>query len=184
MKKTVLVPIADGTEEIEAVCMIDTLRRAEADVTVASVKADTVIKASRGVKILADALLTDLTDRTYNLIALPGGMPGASHLAQSNALIRMLKDQKEAGRLYAAICAAPAVVFDPNGLIPGLNVTCFPAMQDQIKSAHYIDEGVVIDRICITGQGPGFALPFALVLVEQLFGRPKRDQIAHDMLLS
>ena len=108
MAKRVLVPIADGTEEIEAVCIIDTLRRAGAEVTVASVDA-LEVTASRGVRIVADASIADCASRTYDCIALPGGMPGAEHLRDSNDLIAMLKQQKQAGRLYAAICVVTFV---------------------------------------------------------------------------
>jgi protein deglycase len=116
MAKKVLVPIADGTEEIEAVCLIDTLRRAGAEVTVASVDGIQVT-ASRGVKIVADARIAECLHQTYDGIVLPGGMPGAEHLRDSAGLIEMLQKQNQAGRLYGAICAAPAVVLRPHGLL-------------------------------------------------------------------
>ena len=98
MSKKVLVPIADGIEEIEAVCIIDVLRRAGADVTVASVDG-LQVTASRGVKLVADVLITECADRIYDLIALPGGMPGAEHLRDSKELIGILKQQQKKGRL-------------------------------------------------------------------------------------
>ena len=107
MSKKVLVPIANGTEEIEAACIIDTLRRAGAEVTVASVD-DLQVTASRGMKLVADARISDCVSQTYDCIALPGGMPGAEHLRDSAPLIEKLKQQKQAGRLYGAICASPA----------------------------------------------------------------------------
>ena len=122
MAKKVLVPIANGSEEIEAVCIIDTLRRAGLEVTVASV-ADVQIEASRGVKIVADASIGDCAGQTYDAIVLPGGMPGAEHLRDSAPLVEMLKKQKDAGRLYAAICASPAVVFQHHGLLEGVRAT-------------------------------------------------------------
>ncbi|MCF7976329.1 MAG: DJ-1/PfpI family protein [Phycisphaerae bacterium] len=183
MAKRILIPIAHGIEEIEAVSIIDTLRRANLDVMVASVQDTLQITASRGVKITADALLTDCTGQTFDMIALPGGMPGATHLAQCDPLITMLKQQAQAGLWYAAICAAPAVVLQPNGLLKGIKATCYPAMLDQLESAYASRDGVVIDRPCVTGQGPGFALEFSLALVEVLAGVQERQAIAKAMLV-
>lgn len=183
MTQKVLIPLADGVEEIEAVCMIDTLRRANIDVTVASVKSTVNITASRGVKLSADTLLTECADQAFDMIALPGGMPGSTHLAECDLLISMLKKQKERGHWIAAICAAPAVVLQPNGLLEGLKATCYPAMQDQLDSAYTRQEGVVIDQKCITGQGPGFACLFALALVEALVGPQERQAVAEAMLI-
>lgn len=184
MAKNILIPIAHGVEEIEAVCMIDTLRRANLSVTVASVQDSLQITASRGVKITADALLTHCTGRTYDMVALPGGMPGSTHLAQCDLLISMLKQHVQAGFWYAAICAAPAVVLQPNGLLKGIKATCYPAMLDHLDSEYACEDGVVIDRTCITGQGPGFALKFALSLVEVLLGQQERQSIAEAMLIA
>jgi len=183
MAKTVLIPMADGVEEIEAVCLIDTLRRAKVDVTVASVKDTLHITASRGVKICADVLISDCKNQAYDMIALPGGMPGATHLSQSNILISMLKQQKKTGRWYAAICAAPAEVLQPNGLLEGIKATCYPAMLNQLDPEYASQAGVIIDQTCITGQGPGFAILFALTLVEVLCGQPERQAIAQAMLV-
>jgi len=182
MKKDVLVPIADGVEEIEAVCIIDTLRRAEANVVVASV-GNLSVTASRDTRITADTTLAQCTGQTFDLIALPGGMPGATHLAQCPELIQMLKDQKQSGRLFAAICAAPAVVLQPNTLLEGIRATCYPSLQDQIDPGYVSREPVVVDQNCITGQGPGFALAFALELVEQLCGQERRRTVAGEMLV-
>lgn len=183
MGKKVLVPIADGTEEIEAVCIIDTLRRAGADVTVASVDA-LEVTASRGVKIVADALIADCAGQTYDCIALPGGMPGAEHLRDSNDLIAKLKEQKQAGRLYAAICASPAVVLQPHGLLEKVKATCYPSMRDELDPACASDERVVVDENCITSQGPAVAIDFALKLVEFLYDPDKAEEVAKAMLVT
>ena len=182
MKKDVLVPISDGVEEIEAVCIIDTLRRVDARVVVASV-GDLTVTASRDTRITADLTLLQCTDQVFDLIVLPGGMPGATHLAQCPELIQMLKDQKQAGRLFAAICAAPAVVLQPNGLLQGIRATCYPSFQDQLDPAYVSKEPVVVDQNCITSQGPGFALNFALELVAQLYGPERRRTVAGEMLV-
>lgn len=179
MKKRVLVPIADGTEELEAVAMIDILRRAGCDVTVASV-AGLQITASRGVKIVADALISDCNDIQYDLIALPGGLPGADHLRDCAVLIEMLKIQKASGRLYAAICASPAVVFTAHGLLKGTKATCYPSFQDKLPNL-VAGHRVVVDGNCVTSLGPGTAVEFALELVRQLFNDKIMQSVADPM---
>lgn len=183
MAKKVLVPIADGTEEIEAACIIDTLRRAGAEVTVASVD-KLQVTASRGMKLVADTLIVTCAGRTYDCIALPGGMPGAEHLRDSTELIAMLKKQKAAGRLYGAICASPAVALHPHGLLDGVKATCYPSMRGKLDPAYTRDERVVVDNNCVTSQGPGTAIAFALKLVEQLYGPQKAKEVADPMLVA
>lgn len=183
MPKTVLVPIADGSEEIEAVCIIDVLRRAGAQVTVASTHGLQII-ASRGVKLVADKRIADCVEETYDLIALPGGMPGAELLRDSEDLIQMLKRQREEGRLYAAICASPAVVFKHHGLIDERKVTCHPAFKGRLDKAQAVEERVVVDGTCVTSQAPGTAIEFALKLVELLYGEERVQQVAGPMLVA
>ena len=182
MTKTVLVPIADGAEEIEAVCIIDTLRRAGAEVTVASVGETLQVTASRRVRIVADKRISECAGQSYDLIALPGGMPGGEHLRDCADLIAMLRAQKQAGRLYAAICASPAVVLAHHGLLDSVTATCYPALQDRLDASHCSNDRVVVDGQCITSQGPGMALEFSLKLVEVLFGIEKRREVAEAML--
>ncbi len=178
-----LVPIADGTEELEAVTIIDTLVRGGIDVTVASVMAQKQVTCSRGVKIVADMRIDECKDQQFDLIALPGGLPGAEHLRDCDPLIAMLKKQKQAGRLYAAICASPACALQTHGLIAGKKATCYPAMLGELKDARPSNEKVVVDGNCITSQGPATALAFALKLVELLAGPEKARQTADAMLV-
>ena len=182
MAKRALVPIADGSEEIEAVCIIDILRRAGMEVVVASVD-DLQITASRGVKLMADAFITECTEETFDLIALPGGIPGAEHLRDSTELVGMLKKQKQAGRLYAAICASPAVVFQPHGLLAGKKATCHPGRINSLENKEAVDSRVVVDGNCITSQGPGTAMEFALKLVELLLGREKMEEVEGPLVM-
>lgn len=185
MRKTVLVPIADGTEELEAVAIIDVLRRGGAEVTVASVMEELEITASRGVHLVADCGIEDVTDRTFDLIALPGGMPGAEHLRDCEPLIDMLKEQKKSGRLYAAICASPAVVLARHGLLEGKkSVVCHPAMQEKLPADVLSSDRVAVDGNCITSQGPGTAIEFGLELVRQLFGEQREAQVAGPMVVA
>ena len=181
MSKKALVPIANGTEEIEAVCIIDVLRRAEVSVTVASVE-ELQVTASRGVKLVADQLIGDCVDDTYDLIALPGGMPGAEHLRDSKDLEEMLKRQRQEGRPYAAICASPVIVLQHHGLLKGRRATCHPDFVDQLENADAAETRVVVDGPCITSRGPGTAIEFALKLVEVLYGERKAEEVGRRML--
>jgi 4-methyl-5(b-hydroxyethyl)-thiazole monophosphate biosynthesis len=182
MGKAVLIAIADGTEELEAVTIIDVLRRAGAQVTVASV-GSLQVTASRKVKLVADCLIADCKDKTFDLIVLPGGLPGAEHLRDCLPLVDMLKAQKEAGRLYAAICAAPSVVLAPNGLLDGKQATCYPSCSDALPDQTQAEQRVVVDGNCTTSQGPGTALEFSIELVRQLFDDNRARQVAEAMLV-
>jgi len=182
MSKTALIPIADGTEELEAVTIIDVLRRAGVEVTVASVAAALQVTASRKVNLVADCLIGDCQNNTFDLIALPGGLPGAEYLRDCGPLVKMLQSQKQAGRLYAAVCASPAVALAPHGLLDDKKATCYPSCQDQLPNASQADKRVVVDGNCITSQGPGTALDFALELVRQLIDEDTARQVAEAML--
>ena len=184
MSKTVLIPIANGTEEIEAVCIIDTLRRAGADVTVASAETTLQVTASRGTKLVADALIGDCAGITFDLIAVPGGMPGAEHLRDSETLTTLLKSQRDADRLYAAICAAPVVVLQHHGLLAGHTATCHPDFASRLENPVNVEERVVTDGNCITSRGPGTAIEFALKLIETLYGAEKARDIGARMLVT
>ncbi|HOX25343.1 MAG TPA: DJ-1/PfpI family protein [Candidatus Krumholzibacteria bacterium] len=179
---TALVPVADGTEEIEAVTVVDTLRRAGITVTVAAVGADLAVTCSRGVRLVADRLLDDLAGQTFDLIALPGGLPGAAHLRDSPALTALLRGQHARGALIGAICAAPVVVLLHHGLLDGRAATCFPALADRLPAGQLRRDPVVVDGSLVTSRGPGTALEFALALVEQLAGASVRARVAGPLL--
>ena len=183
MKKTVLIPIADGTEELEAVAIIDVLRRAEAEVIVASVAGSKQITASRGMVLVADALLEDCLNQEYDLIVLPGGIPGAEHLRDSADLIALLQHQVEAQRMFGAICASPAVVLEHHGLLKGLRATAHPHFASKLVNQESANQSVVVDGNCVTSQGAGTAVDFALALVEELFGKEKKTEVATGMAL-
>ena len=183
MNRTVLVPVADGTEELEAVAIIDVLRRAGATVTVASVTGARQITASRGVVMIADTLIEACADKDYDLVVLPGGIPGAEHLRDSAELISILRRQRDVARLYGAICASPAVVLEHHGLLEGRRATCHPGFVDQLTITDRIDDRVVMDGNCLTSRGPGTAVEFALALVERLFGKNKREEVAVPLVI-
>ena len=182
MSKKVLVPIADGCEEIETACIVDVLRRAGADVTITSV-GELQVTASRGMKLVADQLISECVQNTYDLIVLPGGMPGAENLSNSKELVEMLKRQQNDGKLYAAICASPAVVLHHHGLLAQRKATAYPGLAEQFENTEAIDSRVVVDGNCITSRGPGTAMEFALKLVEILYGEQKAREIAQSMLV-
>lgn len=181
--KSVLVPIADGSEEIEAVTIIDVLRRAGAEVVVASVN-NLQITASRGVKLVADCLIADCVDRIFDLVVLPGGIPGAEHLRDNPVLKQILMAQADRGAFYGAICAAPAVVLETHGLLRNRRATTHPNFVDRLENASAVDSPVVVDGNCVTSRGPGTALAFALELVALLFGREQREAVAAPMVIS
>jgi len=187
MIKTALVPIAEGSEEMEAITIIDVLRRAGVEVTVASASSHDQLQicASRATRIVADVMLDDCAKNSYDLIAVPGGLPGSDHLAKHSVLDALLRDQAAQGKLYAAICAAPAVVLGSKGLLADKTATGYPGTTQSLQ-AREVDTAarVVVDGNCITSQGPGTALDFALELVEQLCGVVKREEVGSAMVLT
>ncbi|WOH00263.1 hypothetical protein DCAR_0519621 [Daucus carota subsp. sativus] len=184
MAKEALVPIANGTEPIEAAMIIDILRRAEANVTVASVEKQLLVNACHGVNIVADALITDCANTTFDLIALPGGLPGASTLKECATLESIVKKQAAEGRLYAAICASPAVAFGSWGVLKGLKATCYPSFMEQLSStATTVESRVQQDGRAITSRGPGTTMEFSVALVEQLFGKDKADSVTGPLVM-
>ncbi|XP_024157665.1 protein DJ-1 homolog B [Rosa chinensis] len=174
----ILVPIANGTEEMEAIMIIDILRRAKATVVVASVEDKLDIIASRKVKLEADVLLDEAAKLSYDLIVLPGGLGGAQAFAKSETLVNLLKKQRESNKPYGAICASPALVFEPHGLLKGKKATAFPAMCDKLSDKSEIENRVLVDGNLITSRGPGTSMEFALGIVEKFFGREKAIELA------
>jgi 4-methyl-5(b-hydroxyethyl)-thiazole monophosphate biosynthesis len=181
MKKRILVPIADGTEEMEAVIIIDILRRAGAALTVASV-GELQVTASRGVNLVADTRIDACREQVFDLIVLPGGIPGAEHLRDSAPLIDLLRRQRTEERWIGAICAAPAVVLAHHGLLGPEKATGHPNFVDRLPDARLADQAVVVSGRCVTSQGAGTAMAFALKLVELLFDRPTADSVAAGMV--
>lgn len=152
---TVLVPIADDSEEIETACITDTLVRAGVEVTVASVMPGRLqCKMSRGLQVVADASIEDCAAMSYDAIALPGGMPGAEHLRDCATLTTMLKQHAAAGRVTAAVCASPAVVLATHGLLRD-SATCYPAPAFKEKVAGWHETKAVVDGNIVTSMGPG-----------------------------
>ncbi len=181
MQKKALVPIADGTEELEAITIIDTLRRGGIDVTVASVST-LQVTASRGVKIVADRLIQDCVNEKYDAIILPGGMPGAEHLRDSKDLLKLLREQFDSQGILAAICASPAIILAHHGFLADKKATCYPSMQENLPIKKEAHKAVVVDGNIMTSQGPGTALEFSLKLVEIMAGPEKKEAVRKGML--
>jgi len=173
--KRVLVPLAEGFEELEAVTIIDMLRRAGIEVIVAAL-ADNPVTGAHGIALSADVTLDAVAEQEFDLIALPGGMPGAAHLKDDVRIGRIIRRLHDSGSCVAAICAAP-MVLAAAGVLEGRRATSFPGFLDRTASLTLVDEPVVVDGHVITSRGPGTALDFALELVTQLLGPGARQQV-------
>jgi len=173
----VLVPLAEGFEEIEAVTVIDLLRRAGIAVSAASLGARRVT-GSHGITIEADVTLEEARAGDYDMIVLPGGMPGADHLKQDARVIDLLQEFAAQGRYTAAICAAPTVLAHA-GLLSGRAATSFPGFLNahSAPGIRLRQEAVVVDGKVVTSRGAGTAMDFGLALVELLEGAERRAEV-------
>jgi 4-methyl-5(b-hydroxyethyl)-thiazole monophosphate biosynthesis len=172
---SVLVPLAQGCEELEAVTVIDLLRRAGIGVVTAGLD-DKPVRGSRGTVLVPDVTLDQAVRQKYDMIVLPGGQPGADNLNADRRIRGILKEMVETDRFTAAICAAPKVLAT-TGLLEGRRATSFPGVLDAFPGVSYREDSVVQDGNIITSRGPGTAMDFALVLIENLVGRKKRDEV-------
>lgn len=174
---TVLVPLAQGCEELEAITIIDLLRRAEIEVVTAGLD-DQIVTARRGTKLVPDTDLDSALEREYDMVVLPGGLPGADHLDNDDRIHSLLRKMADSEKFTAAICAAPRVLANA-GLLEGKNATSYPGFLDKmdLPTTQVNSEPVVKDGKIITSRGPGTAMDFALELIESLVGREKRDAV-------
>ncbi|SIN72630.1 4-methyl-5(b-hydroxyethyl)-thiazole monophosphate biosynthesis [Sulfurivirga caldicuralii] len=176
--KRVLVPLAQGCEELEAVTIMDILVRGGIEVVSASLDNNREIHASRGTVLVAKTTLDAVKDEDFDLVALPGGLPGADYLMQDARILEILRRMHAQGKYVAAICAAPQVLREA-GLLDGHKATSYPGVLDQhpAKDMQYVDAAVVEDDGIVTSKGPGTAMDFALALVEKLRGKAVRDDV-------
>ncbi|MFT4464162.1 MAG: protein deglycase YajL [Sodalis sp. (in: enterobacteria)] len=181
MDKTILLCLADGSEETEAVTTFDLLVRA------ASVNGDggLAITGSLGVRLLADAPLAALADEPYDAMVLPGGMQSAECFQCSPLLVECVRRTHLDGKLVAAICAAPALVLQHHQLFSQANMTDFPALKDRIPAERWVEQRVVYDARyrLLSSQGPGTAIDFALKIIELPGGRPLAAEVAAQLVL-
>ena len=175
-----LVPLAQGCEELEAITITDLLVRAGIDVTTAGLDNQPVI-ASRGTQIIPDTNIDTVKDDLFDLVVLPGGLPGADHLRDDPRIQALLKNHSSNQKLLAAICAAPRALAAA-GLLDGKQVTCYPGSLDGYPQLNIQSSAIEIDGQIITSRGPGTAMDFALTLIEQLEGQAKRDEIEQQLV--
>lgn len=170
-----LVLLADGSEELEAVSIVNILRRGGVDVTLAGLTAGT-LRGSRGTMITPDTTLDDALKHDYDMVVLPGGQPGTTHLRNDPRVANLLQRAYSAGKQVAAICAAPSVLAAA-GLLDGKRATCYPGSLEGFRKVQVESLAVVEDGNIVTSRGPGTAMDFALTLLERLAGKPERDNV-------
>ena len=181
MEKKALIILAEGFEEIEAVAPMDILRRSGVNIVVAGLGGKTVTGA-HGVKIEADVVFED-HDSMPDVIVFPGGMPGAENLSNSVKIKDLVMRMNSSGKLIAAICASPALVLGPTGILEGRKATCYPGLEKNFSSrVKFEKENVVQDGNVITSRGPATAFAFGLKIAENLVGKEKANMIAKQIL--
>jgi 4-methyl-5(b-hydroxyethyl)-thiazole monophosphate biosynthesis len=174
-----LVILAPGFEEMEAVICIDVLRRASVAVTTAALS-DASVRGSRGIVVVAEQSLDAIKDTPFDVVILPGGQPGATHLREDPRVRQLLLGQNERGGMLAAICAAP-MVLEAAGLLVGRAATSFPGVE--LSTAAYRTEAVVEDGNVVTSRGPGTAFEFALTLTRRLVGEEMAAKVRAALVL-
>ena len=178
--------LAPGVEEIEAMATIDAMRRAKIPVVAVAVDTTLQIKGATGQTIVADSLISEININDADWLIVPGGVPGAPNLHASGAVSRMLLEHFGKGGRIASICAGPAVVLAPLGILKGKKATCYPGLGDQINNngGEYVKERVVVAPNLITSEGPGTTLPFAIEIIRQTKGDKVADDTAASMIIT
>ncbi|MEM0333050.1 MAG: DJ-1/PfpI family protein [Candidatus Aenigmatarchaeota archaeon] len=172
-----IVPLAEGFEEIEAITIIDVLRRAGIKVDIVGIE-DEIVVGRNGIKILCEKTLNEIEQIDYDLIVLPGGNPGYKNLMNSEILLNIIRNMNSKGRIIGAICASPLVLLKA-GILKDKKATCYPTLKNEIPN--YEDKKVVVDGNIITSQGPATAIEFSLEIVKIL--KPEiYEQIRKDLL--
>jgi len=189
MEKTALVLLAEGFEEVEAVTPVDYLRRAGIAVTMAAIGGNLAVKGARGITVTAEVTLQDLASQgmaradLWDAVVVPGGIPGASNIAASEDAGALIAGMAAAGKLVCAICASPAVVLAPLGILAGKKFTCYPGMEGKVLDGRWIEEPVAVDGNIVTSRGAGTSGLFAVAIIGQLLGEAEGEKIAKAVLL-
>lgn len=173
----VAIMLADGTEEIEALTVVDILRRAGITIDTISIMERDYIVSSHNIKITCDLAFEQADKNSYDAIVLPGGMPGTNHLMAHDGVCSWAKDYASSGKLVSAICAAPSIL-GTLGLLDGYKATCFPGFEDKLTGATLINAPAVTDRNRITGKGMGAAIDFSLAILSYLTDQATADDIS------
>lgn len=177
----VVVLLADGFEEVEAMSIVDVLRRGEVEVAIAGLH-DGAITGSRKVKVVPDTVIDAVSAGDFDMVILPGGQPGADNLNADPRVKELVRQFYGSGKLTAAICAAPYVLANA-GVLDGRHATAFPAYRDRLGNAVYEEKSVVEDGNVMTSRGPGTALAFGLAIVARLKGKEKARKVQEAMLI-
>lgn len=176
----VIVLLADGFEEIEALSVIDVLRRAEINVSLVSTKKNLGVIGRSRISVNADCLIDDIDYQSSEMLVLPGGSPGVQNLETNNRVQEIIKHFKDEEKLIAAICAAPYLL-GKSGCLEGLKATCFPGFEKMLKGAKYVNKKVVYDRNILTSKGAGSSLDFSFKIVELLRDKKTSEQLKKSM---
>ena len=177
----VLIHLAEGFEEVEALTVVDVLRRAGVDAKTVSVSGAQMVCGTHGIEVKADLLFDEADYEACEMIVLPGGLPGATNLRDHAGLTARIREFAKAGKNLAAICAAP-LVFGTCGILEGKEATIYPGMEAELAGAKATGENVTVCGNIITGKGPALAMEFALALVEKLKGVQVRENVAEGLL--
>ncbi|MGN1165696.1 MAG: DJ-1 family glyoxalase III [Lachnospiraceae bacterium] len=177
----VSVLLADGFEEIEALTVVDLLRRAQIYVGTVSIMEDYMVHGAHGINVQAEDLFDEVNFADADVIVLPGGMPGTTNLKEHEGVKRIVKDFAEKGKIVAAICAAPTVLAEL-GLLKGKRITCYPSVEKDIQGAVITKTPVAVDGNIITSRGVGTAIDFALELITVLVGRERALKVAESIV--
>lgn len=171
--------LADGFETIEALTVVDMVRRAKIDIETVSIQETKQVVSAHQIPVTADRVLDDVVDQDADMYVFPGGMPGTTNLRANETLMGMLQKQRDANKYIAAICAAPALIFENMGYLKGKKATCYPSFDDQLKNGgvDWSPEGAVIDGNIITGRGMGTAIDFASAIISVLASKEKAKEI-------
>lgn len=178
----VIVFLADGFEEVEAITVVDYLRRMEEiQVDMVAVGDELSVRGAHDIVIRADKLIEDIQEKDYQALVIPGGMPGAKNLRENKDVVKMVKSLYDSNKLLAAICAGP-IVLEEAGILDGKSVTSYPGFEAELKNCDYQEDSVVQDGKIITARGPYLAVDFSLALVENLLGKERRRDLEKDIL--
>lgn len=179
--KKIYVFLADGFEEIEALTVVDLLRRAGLDTVTVSVKEDAQVTGAHRVLVTADALFSEIDWAGGDMLVLPGGAVGTDNLENFQPLLEQVKSYLAQGKKVAAICAAPRILAGL-GLLKGKKATCYPSVMGQLADAQTTTESVAVDGNIITSRAPGTAVDFSLELIAQMVSREKAKEIADEIV--
>lgn len=179
----VVVFLANGCEEVEALTPIDVLRRSGVEVIGVSISDSLAVRGAHNINIVADKLFEDVDFDTVNMVVLPGGLGGRNNLMEHKGVVEVCKNFNADNKYVASICASPSVLGE-NGILNGRKAICYPGFEPQLRGAEIINKNVVADNNIITSKGPATALEFSLKLAEVLVGGKMADEVAKGMLFS